>query len=129
MNDFKKLFAIDLDGTLLNKKKHISKESLNALKEYANAGGEIVIITGKSISSGKKYINIIEKKLDIKLKYAGFLAGSIVYDLQNDKIVAHERFKEEDLEFVFNTAQTYGVSFLGVDQVEGNEIYYLKGKL
>ncbi len=33
MNDFKKLFAIDLDGTLLNKKKHISKESLNALKE------------------------------------------------------------------------------------------------
>ncbi|KZL92165.1 Cof-type HAD-IIB family hydrolase [Clostridium magnum] len=48
-----KLFATDLDGTLLNSKHEISKENINALKIAQENGVEIVIATGRTYADAK----------------------------------------------------------------------------
>ena len=56
-----KLFAFDLDGTLLNDKKQISSENQRALFEMAEQGGAVVFATGRLGSSVLRYI---PQKLD-----------------------------------------------------------------
>lgn len=48
-----KLFATDLDGTLLNSKHEISKENIKALKMAQKNGVEIVIATGRTYVDAK----------------------------------------------------------------------------
>ena len=42
-----KIIAFDLDGTLLDDKKHIPQENLRALREAAAAGALLVPATGR----------------------------------------------------------------------------------
>ena len=51
-----KLFAFDLDGTLLNDRKELSPANARALEEMAAAGGVIVFATGRLGSSIRNYI-------------------------------------------------------------------------
>ena len=51
-----KLFAFDLDGTLLNDKKQLSPGNEHALLEMAERGAVIVFATGRLGSSMEKYI-------------------------------------------------------------------------
>ena len=51
-----KLFAFDLDGTLLNDKKRISPENKRALFEMAERGSAVVFATGRLGSSVLRYI-------------------------------------------------------------------------
>lgn len=44
-----KLLALDLDGTLLNDKKVISKKNLAALKKVEDLGIKVVITTGRAL--------------------------------------------------------------------------------
>lgn len=128
MNAFKKLFAIDLDGTLLKWTKKISKPSFAALAKYVAAGGEVIIITGKNISAGMKHIRKIEKTLNIVLKYAGFLGGSVVYDTINEKVVAEDSLNETHTKSIYETALKHKTSVIGIDEVEGDEIFYMNRK-
>ena len=45
-----KLVAIDLDGTLFDKKKNVSNENIKAIKKCKENGIKIVIATGRPIS-------------------------------------------------------------------------------
>jgi hydroxymethylpyrimidine pyrophosphatase-like HAD family hydrolase len=60
-------FAIDLDGTLLNPVKKISKQNLYAVVKYMEFGGEPIICTGRSYSSVKIYIKQIQAKTNKKI--------------------------------------------------------------
>jgi Cof subfamily protein (haloacid dehalogenase superfamily) len=51
-----KLFAFDLDGTLLNDKKQISSRNQDALFEMAERGAMIVFATGRLGSSIERYV-------------------------------------------------------------------------
>ncbi len=53
-----KLLATDMDGTLLQNDKKISSRNLNALESASKKGIEIVIATGRSYSTLKKYTNL-----------------------------------------------------------------------
>ena len=121
MNSFKKIFAIDLDGTLLSKTKKIKKRDLDALKKYHDNGGEIIIITGKCVSSGLKYVRLIEKTNNIKLKYASFLSGAIVYDLQEDKIIFESKISSDNMKYISTTCLENKCDFLSVLQTENIE--------
>ncbi|HEB30310.1 MAG TPA: HAD family phosphatase [Spirochaetes bacterium] len=51
-----KLLALDLDGTLLSDNGEISPENLSSIEKASKAGTKVIISTGRSYTSAKKFI-------------------------------------------------------------------------
>ena len=72
-----KAIATDLDGTLFypkEKKKMICEANLFLLQQFADKGGKICLVSGRSIEYGKKVINKINRDCTV----IGF-NGSVIY--------------------------------------------------
>jgi hydroxymethylpyrimidine pyrophosphatase-like HAD family hydrolase len=80
-----KFLAIDLDGTLLNKRKKIPKKNLLVLNKYVSNGGLPIICSGRSIVSVQKKINVINLALTKPIKYAICFNGSYIVDIETGK--------------------------------------------
>ena len=78
-----KLIAIDLDGTLIKRLKKITNKNFQALKNFTDAGGQIIISTGRAITSTRKIADRIEKYTGKKIPYIITLCGSAIYDHEN----------------------------------------------
>lgn len=59
------IIALDLDGTLLNSKKEITKETRDCLQNMSKKGLKIVIVTGRSYLSAKAKVEQLGIKVDI----------------------------------------------------------------
>lgn len=80
-----KLVAIDLDGTVLNSKKTISKENIDAFKYCKEKGIEVVPVTGRPYSGLYE-----EYKKAIGCNYSIHTNGAIAMELKTDKtIISH----------------------------------------
>ena len=77
-----KLIAIDLDGTLLNSYGLISDKNKKIIKKAIKLGKEIIIASGRPLSSAKSFSNEIGAN-----KYVICGNGSMLYDIQNEKII------------------------------------------
>jgi len=82
-----KVFAIDLDGTLISHLKFIRNKNLIAINKYIKAGGIVIIATGKTFDGAIKYVKKINKFCDYKIPYLACLNGNLVYDLIENKII------------------------------------------
>lgn len=77
-----RLFAIDMDGTCLNGRSHISEKTIDALRRAAAAGIEIVPTTGRALTclphqlKGEKYI-----------RYVISSNGAVVTDIKQREII------------------------------------------
>ena len=80
-----RLIAIDLDGTLLNSYGTISENNKNSIRKAQALGTEIVIASGRPISSAKTFANEAGAN-----KYLICGNGSVLYDIQNDQILFHK---------------------------------------
>ena len=81
-----KLVAIDLDGTLLNSYGEVSERTRKALKTIKSKGVEVVLASGRPISS--------TESLAVELGVDNYLIsgnGAAVYDIKKQKIV-YDRF-------------------------------------
>ncbi len=81
-----KLMAIDLDGTLLNTYGEVSEKTREALIKAKNNGTEVVLASGRPISS--------TESLAIELGVDNYLIsgnGAAVYDIKNQKVI-YDRF-------------------------------------
>lgn len=78
---------IDLDGTLLNSHKKITNNNLEALKNFVDFGGKIILITGRWPVSAFFYNNQIEQYTKQKNLYLVSLNGSLIYDLKNNQTI------------------------------------------
>lgn len=81
-----KLMAIDLDGTLLNSYGEVSNETREALLKAKEQGTEVVLASGRPISS--------TESLAIELGVDNYLIsgnGAAVYDIQKQKVI-YDRF-------------------------------------
>ncbi len=67
----KKIFFFDLDGTLLNRDKHITTRTLQALRLFTEAGNYFCINTGRALESAMA----VYKGLELDFK-GSFLCGS-----------------------------------------------------
>ncbi len=76
-----KLFATDLDGTLLNSNHEISKENLEALKLAQKTGTEIVIATGRTYGD----VSAICKKANLNPHIISN-NGSFLYSKDGEKL-------------------------------------------
>ena len=85
-----KLMAIDLDGTLLNSYGEVSTDTRKALLDAKNSGTEVVLASGRPISS--------TESLAVELGVDNYLIsgnGSAVYDIKKQEII-YDRFLNKD---------------------------------
>jgi Cof subfamily protein (haloacid dehalogenase superfamily) len=71
---FPKLFAFDLDGTLLDDKKQLSHANIDALHEISSTGAILAFASGRIGSSMKPYVEKIKSKVALLT-----LNGAVVY--------------------------------------------------
>ncbi len=97
-----KLIAFDMDGTLLNSKKEISKETLKAIHTAVEAGKFISYSTGRNMQEMKK---IISENPDIK--YCIAISGALVTDLEKNKIIFTKALPHEYAVEIFKRIKGY----------------------
>jgi hypothetical protein len=73
------LIALDMDGTLLNSQKKISKKNLEMINKAIQAGKEVILCTGRCPAELEEYIELIPG-----LRYLDCLSGALVYDLKEE---------------------------------------------
>lgn len=77
-----KLIAFDMDGTLLNSQKRISKPTVIALNKAINNKKHVVLSTGRAIVELNDYKDELSN-----LQYGICESGALVYDFKNNKII------------------------------------------
>jgi HAD superfamily hydrolase (TIGR01484 family) len=85
-----KLLAVDLDGTLLSKLKHISKSNLKALKTYVDQGGIPVITTGRSIVSAEKYAKSVAGYTNNNAEYVIAFNGAYIKNVKTGEVYEYK---------------------------------------
>ncbi|MGL4652078.1 HAD family hydrolase [Cetobacterium sp.] len=82
--------ALDLDGTLLNSQKDISKENISILREIYKKGIEVFIVTGRSYSATEGVI----KKLGLPITAICY-NGAKVVDSKNGEVIYEQPLSED----------------------------------
>lgn len=89
------LIISDLDGTLLQKDKSISKDNLKALQDWTECGGDFTIATGRSIISASHRIS----NLPITCPAVVF-NGGVLYDYRSRQLQLKQELISEYREIV-----------------------------
>lgn len=101
-----KLIALDLDGTLLNSKKQLSKENRKALTECIQNGILVVPCTGRTADGIPSEIKDIDG-----IRYAIATNGAVIHDLKENAVLDTKMLTWEKamelLEFVDNYPVMY----------------------
>jgi Cof subfamily protein (haloacid dehalogenase superfamily) len=115
----RKLIALDLDGTLLNKQKMISPRTKKVLEEAKNMGHHLVIATGRPPRASVQYYH----ELGLTTPMVNF-NGALVHHV-TDESWGHHHFpleRETALE-VLDVCERYGIQNV---MAEIMDEYYLK---
>ena len=92
-----KLIGIDLDGTLLNSKKEISKENIEALRSIANDDDYFVFIcSGRPVFNIKKLLD----EYDLDIAYVG-LNGGLAY--KGEELIFELPFTKDQAKNIYET--------------------------
>ena len=83
-----KLLATDLDGTLLNEQKEIDKENIEAIHEFRQKGGRVVICSGRSPISTRWIADTIGLKGEPTIAYNGAFTLN-----ENGEIIERKRLE------------------------------------
>jgi len=86
-----KLIALDMDDTLLNTEKHLSKRNMEALKKASELGIQIVPATGRLYDAIPDEV----RNLDF-INYAITVNGSSIYDVKKKEYLCNIAFKVEE---------------------------------
>ncbi len=90
-----KLIAIDLDGTLLDDNKKISKENIDIINEIITSGYEVVIATGRRYWSAKELTKEIDSHMTILANN-----GNIIRNSFDDKVIISKYLNIDDFRLV-----------------------------
>lgn len=101
-----KLIALDLDGTLLDEKKHLSEKNRKVLMRCIEKGIFVVPTTGRTV------IGIPKEVLSIPgVRYAITVNGAMVEDLQGKRVLHEELLSAEKTLQVLEIAKKYPVMY------------------
>lgn len=103
-----KLIALDMDGTLLNENKEISKQNLEAIKFARKKGIKVVLATGRPTKGIEKYLK--ELNLIDDNEYAVSYNGAVVQEIKSGKIIAKNIMSIEDLKFLYDLSKKLNVN-------------------
>ncbi|MBB5888304.1 Cof-type HAD-IIB family hydrolase [Lactovum miscens] len=112
-----KLIALDLDGTLLNSKKKISKKNIEAIQKARAQGVKVVFDTGRPLVSLLEYLSTLE--LFGNKEYTIANNGGIIQ--RNDGIlISQTLLSYEEVKKIAGVAESQG---LPIDIVSGDICY------
>ena len=122
-----KIFFTDLDGTLLNDEKKITKETFLTLEKWCQAGHKLVLCSGRALDS---ILHVFEA---LQLTFPGVYLvgcnGGEIYDCSKNKLLLRRTISYDDVEKVFSLAQkhqihiqTYSETHI-ITKKEGKELY------
>lgn len=109
----------DLDGTLLDDNKDVSKENLEAINYFTQNGGEFSVATGRVIEATEEYLLKIEVNLPIIV-----YNGGVIYDYKNKKIIS-EKFVDDNQKQIANKIKE-GNENIGIEIYANRKLYILK---
>lgn len=100
-----KLFASDLDGTLLNEQHKISQQSADAIRTAQQTGKVFLAVTGRAWGTAS-----------LLLKEAGISCGAVLlngaeYRTGDGKIIFQEYIEEEAVCSILRMLLAYGIDF------------------
>lgn len=101
-----KMICIDMDGTLLNKRKKISEKSKEVIKNAHKKGIEIVVTTGRIYNSAAYFSHIIGVKSPVIAAN-----GAIVREKNNDNIIYKASIPSSDCIDIINVLNKHKISF------------------
>ena len=114
-----KLIAIDMDGTLLNGKKHIDKAQKEAIHEAIDAGIKIVLCTGRPLYG---ILPFYEELGLSELDSEGYVIlnnGCSIHKTKDWKLIDQVNFTSDDIEYLYKFSESYDINFTLV-----NDTYY-----
>lgn len=102
-----KILFTDLDKTLLNDDKSISKENREAITKMLEEGHYFVLVTGRPIATGK----IVVRELEMTMPGCYMIAfnGAVIYDCAADRILVERSLPMEVAKEVFDEAHKAGI--------------------
>ena len=71
----------DMDGTLLNSRREVSRENREALRRFTEGGGNFCVATGRTPEDTRRFLQGIEINTSCV-----FFNGAMLYDYRQDKI-------------------------------------------
>lgn len=113
-----KLVALDMDGTLLDSNKQISKANKDAIRRFEDMGGYVILCSGRSAFAMKKYI----KELGLKSKYHISMMGAQIFSDEKKYPPSYELTQEQYERIVKRLKELDVVSVI----YAGDKVYYEK---
>lgn len=95
----------DMDDTLINSNREISKNNIEAIKKFQSLGGKFTIATGRTMESAYRYIKDLPVDLPVIL-----YNGTKIYDFKNNKII-FEKFLEDRVKDIIKEVKKYDSSY------------------
>ena len=113
-----KLIAIDIDGTLMNDEREISRENREAIRRAEKQGIYVILATGRMYRSAKKLGNLFTTELPF-ISYN----GGLIREFNDGRILLQKDMPKEMARPIFSTLKKYGLSinFYIDDQLYGDE--------
>ena len=113
MDNFKndveiKLVALDMDGTLLNKKGQISEGNRQAIKDAKDKGVFVVLSTGRSLLTSREHADSLELN-----SYLVTVNGSEIWD-EKRELVQRNLVKSEHVEWMWGLSQQHNTQFWAI---------------
>jgi Cof subfamily protein (haloacid dehalogenase superfamily) len=113
------LLVTDMDGTLLNSTKSISKENHEAIKRFVDQGGLFTLATGRITSSVKRFAD----QLPINAP-AILYNGAVIHDFKTSKDVWQRTLDESVKEVLDRVMERFPEA--GVEIYCGGEPYFIR---
>lgn len=108
-----KAIALDLDGTLLNSKKEISKRNKEAIMKAAKAGVKIILASGRPVPG----VKIIANQLHLG-QVGGYILsynGGMIVDCKTGEVIRRETIPEKYYADIVHCANKFNVTTLTYD--------------
>ena len=103
-----KLIALDMDGTVLNDKKEITKRTKDAIAKAKELGVKVVLSSGRPIDGLYQFL----EKLDLVEddEYILSYNGCLVQENKSKKIIHEVVLDKEDLNYIYDLSVKLGVN-------------------
>lgn len=116
----KRIFAVDLDGTLLNEQSEISEENRNALQKARQHGIITVAATGRSWQTARNVL-----KADDPIEYLVFSSGLGVCEWAEGERLIHENHLDPDTSTeILSRLRDLRLTFMAHLPIPDNHLFY-----